>query len=387
MKQNKFFYKFLEHLDKLDDNEIKQFVEFIEQERVTFQSILNELDEALISYDENRIIFLNSRAKQILKLRDFPENTRFEQLSKYSSNPEILDFISHCDWKRKSSQFFSQTTPVSRYYSITHIGTDLDFCIIKISDMTTQKELESQLNYFESLSALNTLAAGIAHEIRNPLAAIDLHTQLLKRGINKEIISVSDEIINYIRIVEDETHRLNNILNDFLLSARKRKLKLSFVNISDFLDSIITLMQPVFDENKIIIEKDVSEVPDIFIDPDYLKQAIINLLKNATEAMEKSNLKKITIRSYFEMPKDSVAIEISDTGEGIEKDKIKKIFEPYYSSKNTGTGLGLTIVYKIVHEHGGDIKIDSKPGQGTTFTIYLPIRRGQKLLEFNEKNT
>ncbi len=131
-----------------------------------------------------------------------------------------------------------------------------------------------------------------------------------------------------------------------------------------------------------------DSIPKIFIDKDYLRQAILNLLKNAIEAIKSKNypyynkktIKKIQIKTFYDIGTDSIGISIIDSGIGIENEKLQKIFEPYYTTKEYGTGLGLTIVYKIVKEHGGDIKVESEKDNGSKFTIYLPISKGTKLI-------
>ncbi len=379
MKQKKFFHKFLENFEKLDHADIKNFITLIEKERETFSSLLNGLDLGLIVLDQKNIIFVNNKARDMLYISDYTSPLHQSDINHLIKNKGLFDKILNTDWDHQSVITLSDQR--NRIYEVQRITTDLGYFIIKLKDVTQQKDLEFKLKQFESIAALNTMAAGIAHEIKNPLAAIDLHTQIIKKGVKNKVIFIPEEVENYIHIVEEETQRLNNILNDFLLSARKRELKLSFIDLNHYLAEIIKFMMPLIEEKKILLDEEYGDIPKIFIDKEYLKQAILNLLKNAVEAMEKSDVKRIRISTFYDLGRDSVGFSICDTGEGMKEETIQKIFEPYYSSKDSGTGLGLTIVYKIIKEHGGDILVDSTLHTGTTFVVYLPIRQGQRLLK------
>ncbi len=386
MPNNKFFEKFLENISHQDESKIKFIVESLESERRIFKDILDHSDEAIIIINENRIFFLNQSAKKLLmtpRIVKIPALT--DELKKLAGNQVLFDCIISSLPKSDFKAEFSDNAKETRYYYFEKVTLGDNIFLIKLKDISEKKKIDFQLKNAESVSALNTLAAGIAHEIKNPLTAIDLHTQILKKGIHKKIIEVPPEVNNYIQIVDEEQHRLAKIVNDFLTAARKRELKLTFENINQYLKNIIFLIKPEIEKNEIELIEDYNDVPKLFFDRDYLKQAIINLLKNAIESMSTSavdpnNDKILTICTFFDNATDSIGISISDTGSGIDSEKIQKIFEPYFSTKEYGTGLGLTIVYKIIKEHGGDIKVESTKGKGSKFTLYIPLSKGTKMI-------
>lgn len=381
MKQKKFFNKLVENLDKLEPAEIRHFLSKLEKERVTFSQVLNDLDLGLMVIEGDSLIYCNTRARDMILLPDIDLPCPLPTVYKQAKNPSLLQSLTGLHSEIPAGPVVLLTDRHNRSFEASRIDTDLGYSILKFKDVTSQRDLEFKLKQFESIGALNTMAAGIAHEIKNPLAAIDLHTQILRKGIKNNLIFVPEEVESYIQIVEEETRRLNNILNDFLLSARKRELKLSFVDFNEYIGDILHFMNPVVEEQQVILDTEWGDIPKLFLDREYLRQAIINLLKNALEAMHHSDVRRIRVTTFYDLGRDSVGLSLCDTGQGMSEETMKKVFEPYFSTKSSGTGLGLTIVYKIIKEHGGDILVESKSGQGTTFVIFLPIRQGQRLLQ------
>lgn len=382
-KENKFFDKFISNLSRLDASNVKRYLASVESERRTLSDALNLLDEGILVLKEEKILFINNAARKILMSPDLTVPVTLEEAKRQVVNQQLLDFIMVTLYDEDYNTEIAEKNRDIRYYGIQKLSTENDFHIIKLKDITNDKTLEFQLKNLGSVSALNTLAAGIAHEIKNPLTAIDLHTQIIKKGIDKKIIDVPGQVQNYIQIIDEEQKRLAKIVNDFLLAARKRELQLEFEDINVFLKDILKLIEPEIKENRIELIEDLQTVPKLFFDKDYLRQAVLNILKNAIEAMQNPSvpgLKVLKIRTFYDLGTDSACISVSDTGQGIGEDKIQKIFEPYFTTKDNGTGLGLTIVYKIVREHGGDIKVDTVKGEGTRFTIYLPLTKGTRLI-------
>jgi two-component system, sporulation sensor kinase E len=380
-RHNKFFDKFIDNLSRLDEFNVKRYIEDTENERRTLSDTLNLLDEGILVLKDARIIFINNAARKILLTTGLPVPISIEEAKKQVVNRQLLDFIMVTLYDDDYSTEIIEKNRDTRYYSIQKLSTENHFHIIKLRDITNDKTLEFQLKNLGSISALNTLAAGIAHEIKNPLTAIDLHTQIIKKGIEKKMIEVPEQVEKYIQIIDEEQKRLAKIVNDFLLAARKRELKPTYEDVNEFLKDIVKLIGPEIKENRVELTEDYQDVPKIFIDRDYLKQAVINVLKNALEAMQSQPLKVLKISTYYDHVSDSVCISVADTGPGIETEKMQKIFEPYYTTKDNGTGLGLTIVYKIVEEHGGEIKVDGKPGEGAKFTVCIPLNKGPRLIK------
>jgi len=378
-EQDRFFEKIMDRLEHLDRDGLKKLIESLQQKQRILQLVFEALDEGILIVSGDRVVAMNNVARVMVGCKGRPYGL-FAEMEKTIANRSLWDILRMLVAEEDIRKEFTVMHQEPKYYLIEKRTVSEEVSLFKILDQTENKKLQFQLKNIESLAALNTLAAGIAHEIKNPLTAIDLHTQLIQRAVQKNLMCVDENLLQYIKIISEETKRLNQILNDFLLAARSRQLKLSFEDINAFLQETLAFLRPELEEKQIVLREEYQQMPKNFIDRDYLKQAIINLVKNAVEAMEKSTLKVLTIRTWYDTLRDATVVEIADTGTGIPPDQIQKIFEPYYTTKEFGTGLGLTITYKIIKEHDGDIQIQSKPGEGTSFTIYLPIHKGHKLL-------
>jgi signal transduction histidine kinase len=226
--------------------------------------------------------------------------------------------------------------------------------------LNKMQEMERQLHQAERLSAMGRLAAGVAHEIRNPLNAISMASQRLER----------DNIDRLTALMRDEIRRLNRIIEDFIGFAKTRKMEFSQHNVMDLLQEIVLLTEEESESKGIEIKIHRNDSPLIVsMDFDKLKQAVFNIFKNAMESISKGGIIELLAEPKG---KDWISIRISDTGSGMTPEEIEKIFNPDYSTKDKGLGLGLTLAHEIVKGHGGDIQVRSQPGQGSTFEILLP---------------
>jgi len=225
---------------------------------------------------------------------------------------------------------------------------------------TTEKKLfetEKQLERSQRLASLGTVAAGVAHEIRNPLAVISLKTQNLPD---------TEELRDFKNIVIANTERATAIIKQMIMLSKPKERKEIEINLNELIDATLKL----FAISRIRLILDLKELPPIKCDPDEMKQVFINLIDNAIHAMPEGG--DLTISSkYIEEP-PSVQIEISDTGAGIPDEIKEKIFDPFFSTRHEGAGLGLSIAYRIVREHGGSMEFKSKVGKGTTFILKFP---------------
>jgi iron only hydrogenase large subunit-like protein/nitrogen-specific signal transduction histidine kinase len=234
------------------------------------------------------------------------------------------------------------------------------------------KETQEQLQSAEKLASIGQLAAGVAHEINNPLGTILLYTSLIKKEINKR--AENPQTIEDLELIAEETNRCKNIVSNLLNFARQGQMKISEVDVFDLINGILKTvrLRPEFKGISFNVESEADEtiIPG---DGDQLKQVFLNVINNACEAMEERALKKISIRllkddRYF-------ITEITDTGNGITKENMNKLFTPFFTTKKIGkgTGLGLAISYGIIKMHKGDIRVKSTSGEGTTFFIRLPL--------------
>jgi len=252
--------------------------------------------------------------------------------------------------------------------------------IIYIEDITEMRKKEASMRRIENLASLTTLAAGVAHEIKNPLGSISIHLQLLQKALAKKGHS-GKNTDKYFNILNEEVDRLNHIVVDFLFAVRPMMLELKEGNINKLITQVMEFVCYEMQAANINCILDLDEkLPDILMDERYMKQVFLNLVKNAQAAMPAGGKFLLTTTRVD----NELHIYVSDSGTGISEEDIRKIFEPYFTTKKTGTGLGLTLVFKIIREHQGEISVNSKQGEGTEFEIILPIyQKEMRLLAYN----
>ena len=269
--------------------------------------------------------------------------------------------------------------PTCREYAIAVAKglAENDMCLPYLIDKLEKayaelQDTQEQLQSAEKLASIGQLAAGVAHEINNPLGTILLYTSLLKKEVAKN--SSESQSIEDLDLIAEETNRCKNIVSNLLNFARQGKLKLSEFDISDLINNILKVVRvkPEFKGISITTECEANDTT-ITGDSDQLKQVFLNVINNACEALEESEVKKINIKISKE--ETDFVIEIKDSGTGIPKENMGKLFTPFFTTKKMGkgTGLGLAIVYGIIKMHKGDIRAMSDVGQGTTFRIKLPV--------------
>ncbi|MCF6156467.1 MAG: two-component sensor histidine kinase [Candidatus Brocadia sp.] len=232
------------------------------------------------------------------------------------------------------------------------------------------RELEKRAMLSERLAFVGTLAGGLAHEIKNPLSTLNINLQLLMEDVQSMKGKNSKKVHVKIEALQKEVQRLEEILNDFLRFARGQKLELEDRDVNEVIDEVVDFVTPEIKQKNIVILKSYdAHLPSCRIDSNLIKQAILNVIINAEQAIENGG--ELMIRTSRN--KKYIQIDITDTGVGIPKDIIDKIFQVYFSTKKTGTGLGLPTTKRIVEEHKGIISVQSEEGKGTNFSIKLPI--------------
>lgn len=221
----------------------------------------------------------------------------------------------------------------------------------------------------EKLSALGRMAAGIAHEINNPLAGILLFSTRLRKKVTE-----GDPVREGLDIIVREATRCKGIIQDLLEFSRDQEPKKVLASINVIIEKALGILENEFRIRHISVEKHLSsEMPDSLLDVNLMQQVFVNLLINSVEAIQENGV--ITIQSRMSPDQESQSIEISDTGCGIPSDNMTKLFEPFFSTKKNGTGLGLAVSYGIIHKHQGHIHVSSQEGQGARFTVDIPIIR------------
>lgn len=254
----------------------------------------------------------------------------------------------------------------------------VDACIAVIKDLTQQKKMEEQAKRQERLAAMGELAAGVAHEIRNPLNAIDMTVQ--RFGAEFTPVENRREYDELVRIVESELNRVNGIVEQFLRLARPPKLTPKLTDVDALVRDLVTVIERKTASKHLRLKLDLQLDKSVIVDREQLAQAVLNLLLNAVDATPDGG--EIAVTSAFAhsdtLPFETDTSErwlvlcVIDTGVGIEAGVLTHIFDPYFTTKDSGTGLGLSLVARIIEEHGGRIDVKSQVGAGTTFCIFLP---------------
>jgi len=237
------------------------------------------------------------------------------------------------------------------------------------------EELEDRIRFAERLSSLGHLAAGVAHEIRNPLNAMGMGLQRLKREFLPQEESKREEYLSFADLILKEVRRVNEIIEQFLTLSRPFDLKRREGSLQELLKHLVTLFHEEANAQGITLRLETGhDLTSLWMDGEKLTQAFINIMKNGMQAMETGGILKIEARSF----KNSIEVVFSDSGSGIPEDQMEKVFNYYYTTKEKGVGLGLPIAHRIIEAHGGQLKIESKSGVGTRVAVLLPVVIRQK---------
>ncbi len=264
----------------------------------------------------------------------------------------------------------SQLIGMNFSYLYSKKGIPSGFLVI-YQDITETRKMERRLRLHERMVAIGTMAAGIAHEIRNPLAAIRGSVQLLSGDLQ-----LSDDQKQLMEIVLTETLRLDQTIQNFLNYAKPKQLERQTGDLKRIVSDMLGFIEksPEFkDGHNIVFSKSIEEFEHEF-DSNQIKQVIWNLSTNALRAMPDGGTLEVVLEHDF---RGDVLLSFRDAGKGIEPERIDSIFDPFQESTTGGSGLGMAIVYRIVQDHGGNISIQSKLGSGTTITVHLPATKNQ----------
>ncbi|RKX85527.1 MAG: PAS domain-containing sensor histidine kinase [Spirochaetes bacterium] len=378
----KFIQKALEKLSKMDKEQIKDILCRISNENELLEMVLNSMTDGVIVTDRQYHVLLYNKSIARMFLINLDETSE-EKIWEIIDDREIAAFFREklTNQEKVIDKEFTLEERINRVISVSIMPLVRDKRVqgnlIHIEDVTEKRSKEARLRRAENLAALTTLAAGVAHEIKNPLGSIGIHIQLIQKEMRNKKMVKTEMVKEYLSVITEEVDRLNRIVVDFLFAVRPMDTNLEEKNINQVVKEIFNFVQYELKESGVNLKiKLGEELPKIKIDEKYIKQAILNLVKNSMYAMPNGGLLTVeTLRAG-----GNVLLKISDTGSGIPDELMDKIFEPYFTTKDFGTGLGLTLVYKIVKEHLGEISVNSKEGEGTTFTISFPIPQKEKRL-------
>jgi PAS domain S-box-containing protein len=329
-------------------------------------SILRNMDEAVIVIDNALFISLfNRSAQKLFKIRE--EEVNGKNLNDLTNFFFLKDIFN----SEKNNDIYLNIAGEERYLSISttrnidELGNIESYTIV-LNDITEKKSLEENVKRNEKLTAMGELASGVAHEIRNPINAIGMIAQRLQKefspaGNDAEFSSITN-------LLRSEVSRINKIIKQFLDYAKPLEINITEINADDYFDQVYKLFQ-VQAEKRNLMFKVISKNPGkILLDPELMKQALMNIIQNAFDAVDEEGL----IKLVYSREKDHLKILVSDNGRGIPESERNKIFDLYYTSGKEGTGIGLSITQKIIEQHKGTITFESAVNKGTTFNIILP---------------
>ncbi len=242
--------------------------------------------------------------------------------------------------------------------------------VIILRDITESRRNAQQTIESERLNALRLLAAGVAHEIGNPLNSLHIHLQLMERSVQKLHDDEKAELEQSIDVARSEVDRLDSIVTQFLKAIRPSRPQLRPENVNTIVEEAVRFFAPELQDREIVVEQELrSDLPLLQLDRDQMKQAFYNVIKNSVEAMHRHG----SLRIRTDLADTHVLVRFIDTGGGMSAENLSRVFEPYFTTKASGSGLGLLIVRRIVREHGGELSIESSEGRGVTLTIRLPF--------------
>lgn len=379
----------LGRVEDLDATSLSNLVSRLARERRLLNSVFNTLREGVLVIDAyGTVDYANSSAIDLLGInpreigtirlwKAVPDLARTLNMSRSGQIREVVNL------SREVVISYPEERVV-RLYMVPFEEDPEDAAIVRyaiiISDVTQEKSQTRQQLENERVRSIIDLAAGVAHELGNPLNSLTIHLQVVRRNLQK-IQSTPDleKIEQSLGICAGEVERLDSIIRNFLEAVRPQKPDFQDLNLMLPLEESIEFLGPELESSGITVDISTeANLPIILGDHNQIKQVFFNIIKNARQAMKSGGIIKVRASSDDTF----VNIQIGDTGVGIPEGDLPKVFQPYYSTKKGGSGLGMMIVERILRDHGGKVGLDSREDVGTVVSLHFPQKnRRVRLLE------
>jgi len=386
--KNTFLDKLLHRIDRVGQEDLQAYLQRLNSEKGFFETIFNTLQEGIVVVDsQGKIRYLNHAITTLLGID--PAKALGTSMAQHLKELDWSTILAEGRVVNRDLEVFYPQPRYLNFYLVPLNDKDaslLGYALI-FHDLTARRAQAREAIESEKLNAVTLLAAGVAHELGNPLNSLNIHLQLLERDLRKRQTDGEEEdLLESVRIARSEVGRLDTIINQFLGAVRPAHATRSMVSINQVVQESLSFLQPEFKDRDVILQEEFGEgLPLIPANPDQLKQAFYNLIKNAVQALSHGGILRVTTsRSDTHLQ-----IAFEDNGTGISIEDMAHITEPYFTRKKGGTGLGLFIVQRILHEHGGHLELLSESGRGTTARILLPLaeRRVRLLGPGDESST
>jgi signal transduction histidine kinase len=393
--KSSFVEKLIGRLGRIGPEDVQNYFLRLAQEKGFLETVFNAIQEGIIVTDAGgRITYLNEAACGLFGLQGAD-----------SIGKQLDEHVRGLDWSSltqsggplsRDMEVFYPANRFINFYVVPliivpresesgagasepgHSGEHVGYAMI-LRDITESRRSAEQTLESERLNALTLLAAGVAHEIGNPLNSLHIHLQLMERKVRELDGAPRQELQESIAVARSEIARLDSIVTQFLRAIRPTRPQLRPENINTIIEEAVRFFAPEIKDRDVVVEQELrSDLPMLQLDRDQMTQAFYNVIKNSLEAMKSRGI--LRIRS--DMDDTQVLVRVTDTGGGISAENLSHVFEPYFTTKSGGSGLGLLIVRRIVREHGGELSIESTEGKGLTLTIRLPyLDRRVRMLE------